>query len=85
VVCPDLYGVASFFEVMSPLFESSDNGKHLSIVYLIVSLDWIECFRQEGNRVPGIVIARLLGENCSSSDARAVSLESKREVIVGEH
>jgi hypothetical protein len=44
VVCPDLYGVASSFEVMSPLFESSDDGKHLGVVYLIVSLNQIECF-----------------------------------------
>jgi hypothetical protein len=44
VVCPDLYRVASSFEVMSPLLESSDDGKHLGIVYLIVSLDRIECF-----------------------------------------
>jgi hypothetical protein len=57
VVCPDLYRVASSFKVMSPLFEPSNDGKHLSIVDLIVSLDRIECFRQEGNRVPGIVIA----------------------------
>jgi hypothetical protein len=85
VVCPDLYRVVSSFKVMSPLLKSSDDGKHLGIVYLIVSLDRIECSQQEGNWVPGIVIAQLLGENCSSSDARAVSFESKREVIVGEH
>jgi hypothetical protein len=74
VVCPDLYRVVSSFKVMSPLLETSNDGKHLSIMYLIVSLDWIECFRQEGNQVPGIVIVRLLGENCSSSDARAVEM-----------
>jgi hypothetical protein len=70
---------------MSPLLESSDDGKHLGIVDLIVSLDQIESFRQEGDRVPGIVIARLLGENCSSSDTGAVSFESKQEIIVGKH
>jgi hypothetical protein len=85
VVCPDLYGVASSFKVMSPLLKSSDDGKHLGIVYLIVSLDQIECFRQEGNWVPGIAIVRLLGENCSSSDARAIDFELKQEVVVGEH
>jgi hypothetical protein len=85
VVCPDLYGVASSFKVMSPLLESSNDGKHPSIVYLVVSLDRIGCFRQEGNWVPGIVIVRLLGENCSSSDARTVGFESKWEIVVGEH
>jgi hypothetical protein len=85
VVCPDPYRVASSFKVMSPLFESSDDGEHLSIVDFIVSLDRIECFRQEGNWVPGIIIAQLLGENCSSSDARAIGFESKREIVIGEH
>jgi hypothetical protein len=67
-----LYRVASSFKVMSPLFKPSNDGKHLSIVDLVVSLDRIECFRQEGDQVPGIVITRLLGENCSSSNARAI-------------
>jgi hypothetical protein len=39
VVCPDLYRVASSFKVMSPLLESSNDGKHLGIMYLIVSLN----------------------------------------------
>jgi hypothetical protein len=85
VVCPDLYRVASSFKVMSPLLKSSNDGKHLGIVYLVVSLNRIECFQQEGNWVPGIVIARLLRENCSSSNARAVSFETKREIVVREH
>jgi hypothetical protein len=44
VVCPDLYRVASSFKVMSPLFEPSNDGEHLSIVDLVVSLNRIECF-----------------------------------------
>jgi hypothetical protein len=85
VVRPDLYRVASSFKVMSPLLESSDDGKHLGIVDLVVSLDQIESFGQEGNQVPGIVIVRLLGENCSSSDTGAISFELKWEIIIGEH
>jgi hypothetical protein len=49
VVGPDLYRVVSFFKVMSPLFKPSDDGKHLGIMDLVVLLDWIECFQQEGN------------------------------------
>jgi hypothetical protein len=82
VVGPDLYRVASFFKVLSPLFELFDDGKHLGIVDLIVSLDQIECPSQG---VPGIVIVRLLGENCFSSNARAVSFESRQEFVVKEH
>jgi hypothetical protein len=85
VVCPDLYRVASSFKVMSPLFEPSDDGEHLGIMDLIISLYRVECFRQEGNWVPGIVITRLLGENCSSSDARAVCFESEWETTIREH
>jgi hypothetical protein len=39
VVCPDLYGVVSSFKVMSPLLKSSNDGKHLGIMYLVVLLD----------------------------------------------
>jgi hypothetical protein len=44
VVSPDLYGVSSAFKVVSPLFEPPDDGKHLSVKDLIVSLYRIECF-----------------------------------------
>jgi hypothetical protein len=44
VVGPDLYMVASTFEVMSPLFKPSDDGEHLGVMDLIISLYRIECF-----------------------------------------
>jgi hypothetical protein len=44
---------------------------------LIISLNRIQRFWQEGHGVPGIIFARLLGENCSSSSARAIGLGSK--------
>jgi hypothetical protein len=56
VVCPDLYKVASSFKVMSPLFEASDDGEYLSVMDLIISLYQVDCFRQEGDWVPDIVI-----------------------------
>jgi hypothetical protein len=49
VVGPDLYRVESSFKVMSPLFEPSDDGEHLSVMDLVISLYQVECFRQEGN------------------------------------
>jgi hypothetical protein len=48
---------------------------------LVISLNRIQHFQQKGDRVPGIIVARLLGENCSSSNARAISLKSKWEII----
>jgi hypothetical protein len=44
VVSPDLYRMASSFKVMSPLFKPSDDGEHLSVVDLVISLYWVECF-----------------------------------------
>jgi hypothetical protein len=38
VVSPDLHRVASSFEVMSPLFEPSDDGEHLSVMDSVISL-----------------------------------------------
>jgi hypothetical protein len=44
VVSPDFYGVASIFKVVSLLFESSDDGEHLSVMDLVVLLYRIEHF-----------------------------------------
>jgi hypothetical protein len=35
--------------------------------------------------VPGVIFTRQLGDNCSWSNARAIGLKSKWEVIVREH
>jgi hypothetical protein len=52
---------------------------------LIVSLYRIECFQEECNRMQGMILTRLLGENCSSSNARAVGFKSKWEIVVMEY
>jgi hypothetical protein len=85
VVSPDLYGMVSTFKVMFLVFQSSDDGKHLSVVDLVIFLHRIQRFGQEGNEVPGIILVRLLGENCSSSDARAIGSKSKWEIVIREH
>jgi hypothetical protein len=54
-------------------------------VDLIVSLYRIECFQEECDGMPGMIFVRLLGENCSSSDARAISFDSKWEIIIREY
>jgi hypothetical protein len=51
VVSSDLNRVVSTFKIMSPFLQSSDDGKHLSVVDLIVSLDRIQHLQQEDNRV----------------------------------
>jgi hypothetical protein len=44
VVSPDLYRMMSTFKVISPLFQSSDDGKHLGVMGLIISLNRIQRF-----------------------------------------
>jgi hypothetical protein len=39
VVSPDLYGMVSTFKVMSPLFQSSDDGEHLGVMDLVILLN----------------------------------------------
>jgi hypothetical protein len=41
---------------------------------LVITLHWVQRFRQEGDRVPRIVIDLLLGEDRTGSDAGAVGL-----------
>jgi hypothetical protein len=70
---------------MSPLFEPSDDGEHLGVMDLVILLYRIECFQEEHYRMPGMIFAQLLGEDCSSSNARAISFKLKWEIIVREH
>jgi hypothetical protein len=50
---------------------SSESG---CVVDLVVSLHWVQRLGQECDGVPRIVVDLLLGEDCTSSDARAVGL-----------
>jgi hypothetical protein len=42
VVSPDLDRVVSTFKVMSPFLQSSDDGEHLSVMDLEISLNMIQ-------------------------------------------
>jgi hypothetical protein len=85
MVGPDLDGMPSTFEIVPPLFESSDNCKHLSVVNLMILLYRIEGFRYKCDWVPGIIFVRLLREYSTGSNARTISFESKWQVIVREY
>jgi hypothetical protein len=52
MVSPDLDRVLRTFKVVSPLFQTSDNGQHLHIMNLIVVHDQIQHLGQEHNWVP---------------------------------
>jgi hypothetical protein len=44
MVSPDLNRMLSTFEIVPPLFKSSDHCKHLGVMNLIILLYWIEGF-----------------------------------------
>jgi hypothetical protein len=75
VVGSDFNRVSHAFKVVLPLLQISDDNKHLNIMDLVVALDRIQRFRQECDGVPCIVITQLLGEDCASCDARAISFK----------
>jgi hypothetical protein len=85
VVSLDLDRVLHAFKVVSPLLQTSDDSKHLSIMDLTVALDVIQCLGQECNQVPCFVVMQLLGEYCTSCNARAVGFKSEWKVIVREY
>jgi hypothetical protein len=66
---------------MSPFFQSSDDGEHLSAMNIIILLNRVQHFWQKDNRMPGIIVVRLLGENCFGSNARAVSLDIRATLL----
>ena len=78
VVCPDFDTMPCAFEEMPPLFESSDDCQHFLVMDLIVSLDWGEAFRVERDRVPLVVLWRLLRKHCASCNIQTVCFYSVR-------
>ena len=77
VVGPDLDGVSSSFEVVAPFFEPSNDREHLRVVDFVVSLDRPERFRQEGDRVPLAVLARLLRKDRAVANPELLALRRK--------
>ncbi|GLB33347.1 hypothetical protein LshimejAT787_0102310 [Lyophyllum shimeji] len=49
------------FKEMPPLLECADDGKHLLVVDFVVPLDGVQAFGVERDRVPFLVLRRLLG------------------------
>jgi hypothetical protein len=52
VVHPDLDSVACPFQVVPPLFQSTDDHQHFGVVDFVVAFHCTEAFGQEGHRVP---------------------------------
>src|ERR1700727_199865 len=73
VVCPYLEGVLSPFQIMSPLFQCSDNGEHFLIMDFIVPLYFIQAFGQKGYRMH-LPIFPFLRQHSTSCKVRTVCL-----------
>src|SRR5882762_10029946 len=62
-------------KVVSPFFKSEHYGKHLFIVYLVVSLSLGKSFREVCDWMPFVVLQ--LRQNCTDSVVAAVGFEAK--------
>src|SRR6202795_2556587 len=81
MVCPDLEGLARAFQVVSPLFQRSDDRQHFHVMDLIVAFDWGQAFGLESNRMVLSVLGRQLLEHGSGCNSGAVGHDTERLVI----
>ena len=58
MVRPNLYRVTSPFEIVTPFLESSNDGKHLSVMDLVIVLYRIQSLGEKGNRMPFSIFRR---------------------------
>src|ERR1700677_2796906 len=64
------------FQIVTPVFKASHYREHFSIVDLVISLDFIEGFGNEGAGIPLLVILQNT-EDASCGKARRVSFNSE--------
>jgi hypothetical protein len=60
VVCPDFDPVVGAFQEMVPVLQSSHDCQHFLVMDLIVPLHCVETFGVVSNRMPLVVLRRLL-------------------------
>src|SRR4051812_30197367 len=65
MVCPDVKGVLSPFKVVSPLFQSPDDGQHLLVMDFIVPFYCTETSGEKCNRMPFFILSNLR-QDCPS-------------------
>src|SRR5882724_388483 len=85
VVRPDFNLVVGTFQEMAPVLQSSHDCQHFLVVDLVVPLHSIETFGIVSNRMPLVVLRRLLREDCSGGKVGAVSFNSERSGLIWEH
>src|SRR6202795_1333842 len=81
MVRPDLKGLARAFQVVSPLFQRSDDCQHFHITDLIVAFDRGQAFGLESNRMVLSVLGRQLFEYGSGCNSRTVGHDTEGLII----
>ena len=83
VVCPDLHWVLGFFQEMPPLFQCTDDSKHLLVMNLIILLHQRQGFAIKGYQVLFLFSGQLLREDSSRGEVRTVSLNAEEFQVLG--
>src|ERR1700675_3740662 len=81
MVRPDLKRLARAFQVVSPLFQRSDDCQHFHITDLIVAFDRGQAFGLESNRMVLSVLGRQLFEHGSGCNSGAIGHDTEGLII----
>src|SRR6202795_3609464 len=83
MVRPDLKRLARAFQVVSPLFQRSDDRQHFHVMDLVVAFDRGQAFGLESNRMVLSVLGRQLFEHGSGWNSGAVGHDTEGLIIRG--
>src|SRR6202795_5375562 len=81
VVRPDLKGLARAFQVVSPLFQRSDDCQHFHIMDLVVAFNRGQAFGLESNQMVLSVLGRQLFEHGSGCNSGAIGHDTEGLII----
>src|SRR6202795_1124366 len=81
MVRPDLKRLARAFQVVSPLFQRSDDRQHFHIMDLVVAFDRGQAFGLESNRMVLSVLGRQLFEHGSGCNSGAIRHDMEGLII----
>src|SRR6202795_3266457 len=81
MVRPDLKRLARAFQVVSPLFQRSDDRQHFHVMDLVVAFDRGQAFGLESNRMVLSVRGRQLFEHGSGCDSGAIGHDTEGLII----
>src|ERR1700675_864289 len=81
MVRPNLKRLARVFQVVSPLFQRSDDRQHFHVMDLVVAFDRGQAFGLESNRMVLSVLGRQLFEHGSGCNSGAIGHDTEGLII----